>query len=80
MFHRESRLIITESVVESTDSVIELANSTAASSPDLARIGAWVWVFSGTYLLTRSEYSDSSSDSSADSSADLSRIGIRVQS
>ena len=42
MFNRGSRPTITESVVESADSVVELAVSTAHSSPDLVRIGEWV--------------------------------------
>ena len=48
MFNRESQPIITELVVESADSKIELADSSADSSPDLARIGVWVREFMNT--------------------------------
>ena len=43
MFDRGSQLTIKESVVESVDSVVESADFTAHSRPDLARIGVWVW-------------------------------------
>ena len=42
MFDRGSWPTITESVVQSADSVVQLADSTADSSSDLARIGVWV--------------------------------------
>ena len=45
MFNRESLPIITESVFESAVSVVELADSTADSSCDLARIGVWLRAF-----------------------------------
>ena len=43
MFNRGSQPITTESTVESTNSVVKPADSTADSSPDLARIGVRVW-------------------------------------
>ena len=42
MFNRESRPIITEGVVESGDSAVELADSITDSSPKLARISVRV--------------------------------------
>ena len=39
----ESQPIITESVVELANSVMESADSTADFCQDLARIGVWVW-------------------------------------
>ena len=39
MFKMDSQPTITEFLVESADSVVELDDSTTDSSPDLARIG-----------------------------------------
>ena len=42
MVDRASRQTITESVVESANSAVELADSTADSSEDPVKIGLWV--------------------------------------
>ena len=42
ILNMESLPTITESVVESANSVVEFIASTADCSPDLARIGLWV--------------------------------------
>ena len=46
MFDRQSWPTITESVVQSADSVVQSAYCSADSGSDLARIGVWVWAFS----------------------------------
>ena len=51
MFNRENQPTITESLVQLDDSVVQSADSTADSSPDLSRIGLWVWAFSLTDVL-----------------------------
>ena len=43
MFNTGSRPTITKSVVESADSGIESANSTADSAANPLKIGLWVW-------------------------------------
>ena len=45
MFDMESRTTIVKSVVESADSGIELADSTAYSATNPLRIGLWVRAF-----------------------------------
>ena len=42
MFNTGSQPTITKLVVDSADSGIELADSSAGCCPDLARIGVWV--------------------------------------
>ena len=48
MFNTESQPTITESGVESPNSVVESADVTTHCSPDLVRIGVWVWAFNHT--------------------------------
>ena len=56
-FNRESRPIITESVVESADSTTGSADSTSDSSPNLARICVWVGPLkSGHFLRNKDNY------------------------
>ena len=45
MFDRGSRPTITESAVESADSISEVADSTADSATNPLKIGLWVWAF-----------------------------------
>ena len=46
MFDMESRPTIVKSVLESADSGIESADSTADSATIPLKIGLWVWAFS----------------------------------
>ena len=50
MFNMESQPTITESVVESTNSGIESADSTTDSAANPLKIGLWVLAFEGCHL------------------------------
>ena len=51
MFDMESRPTIVKSVVESADSGIELADSTADSATIPLKIGLWIWAFNVLIVL-----------------------------
>ena len=53
MFNTGSQLTITQLVVESADSGLELVESSDDSDVDPAKVGVWVWAISKQILLSK---------------------------